>query len=192
MTSQRLEIKQKLFAAAVIVIMLIMVLSTIHFKEVLADATVVINVTVSSGALSMSTVTSFSLPGITIGQATNARNNLLVVNAIDYRGNGGGWTVAMYTSNFNITNAAAGTNNLSNAISYLAPGTLGNYNAASHTGIAVGSGGSLDASQTLFNAGSGYGMGAYYLGNSLFNLVYNGNSTLLAGNYVSTSTVTIV
>jgi len=192
MKTKRLVIKQKIMATLVVIVMLVMVFSTLEYKRILADSNVLVNVEVSAGTLSMSTVTAFNLSGITVGTATNSKNNLLVVNAIDYRGTGAGWTVAMYASNFNIVNRATGTNNLSNAVAYITPGTLGNYNSASHTGIAVGAAGALSASRTLFNAGSTYGMGAYYLGNSEYNLVYNGNAALLAGFYNSTSTVTIV
>jgi len=192
MHSQRLVIKQKIMATLVIIVMLVMVFSTLEYKRILADSNVTMTQTVSAGTLSMSTVATLTMnSAITIAVATNSLGNLLVVNAIDYRGSGAGWTVAMYASNWNQTARETGTNNLSNAITYVTPGTLGNYNAASHTGIAVGTIGALSEIQKLFNASANNGMGAYYLGNSQINIVYSGDSTLKAGTYQATSTITI-
>jgi Flp pilus assembly protein TadG len=191
MKTKRKELKQKIVSTLVIVAMILMIFTTLEYKRILAD-TVTMSQTVSAGSLSMSTVGSVSMnSAISIATATNSLGNLLVVNVIDYRGSGAGWTSSIYASNWNQITREAGTNNLSNAITYIAPGSLGNYNSSSETGIAVGSAGSLDAVVTLFNASSGNGMGAYFLGNSELNIVYSGDATLLDGTYQATSTVTV-
>lgn len=191
MKTKKVEIKQKITATVVIVVLIIMIFSTLEYKKILADS-VTMGQTVSAGTLTMSTVATITMnSAITVGAATNSLGNLLVVNAIDYRGSGLGWAVSIYASNWNQVATAAGTNNLSNAITYVTPGTLGNYNSASHTGIAVGAIGSLSAVRTLFNASAANGMGAYFLGNSQMNIVYSGDTTLLAGAYQATSTITI-
>lgn len=187
------EIKQKIVSTLVIVAMVVMVFSTLQYKRILADSNVTMSQTVSAGSLTMSTVTSVAMnAAIAIATATNSVGNLLVVNVIDYRGSGLGWTAAMYASNWNQVARESGVNNLSNAITYIAPGALGNYNSSSHTGIAVGGAGTLDGSVTLYNASSGNGMGAYFLGNSELNIIYDGGATLLDGTYQATSTLTIV
>ena len=97
----------------------------------------------------------------------------------------------MYATNWNQTAQQAGTNNLSSTVTYITPGTLGNYNSASHNGIVTGTIGALSASRTLYWASTNNGMGAYYLGNSEMNIVYSGDATLKAGTYQATSTITI-
>ena len=192
MKTKRKDIKQKIVSTLVVVAMIIMVFSTLEYKRILADSNVTMSQTVSAGTLSMSTVTSLSMnSAITIATATNSLGNLVVVNVIDYRGSGAGWTSTIYATNWNQIARDSGTNNISNSVTYIAPGTLGNYNSSSEAGIAVGSAGSLDSPVTLFNASSGNGMGAYFLGNSELNIVYDGDATLLAGTYQATSTVTI-
>lgn len=192
MKTKRKDIKQKIVSTLVVVAMIIMVFSTLEYKRILADSNVTMSQTVSAGTLSMSTVTSLSMnSAITIATATNSLGNLVVVNVIDYRGSGAGWTSTIYATNWNQIARDSGTNNISNSVTYIAPGTLGNYNSSSEAGIAVGSAGSLDSPVTLFNASSGNGMGAYFLGNSELNIVYDGDATLLAGTYQATSTITI-
>jgi len=191
MKTKTKEIKQKLTATLIISAMIIMVFSTLEYKKVMAD-TVTMSQTVSAGSMTLSTVASIAMnSAITVAQATNSVGNLLVVNVIDYRGSGLGWTAAMYASNWNQVARETGTNNLSNAVTYIAPGTLANYNSSSETGIAVGTASTLDASVTLFNASAGNGMGAYHLDNSELNIVYDGDATLLDGTYQATSTVTV-
>lgn len=160
MATRRLEIKQRIMAMFVIVIMLIMIFSTLEYKRILADS-VTMSQTVSGVALSMSTVASLTMnSAITIGTATNSLGNLNIINAIDYRGTGAGWTVSMYTSNWNQLAREAGTNNLSNDITYITPPlTFGKYNGASGDGMAIGTICQLDSACTILNASTNNGMG---------------------------------
>jgi len=194
MSLRLIELRQKITATIVVIVMILMIFSNLQFYRVFADANTVMNQTVSTGGLSVSAPPSLAFNGaITIGAATNSLGNLVVVNAIDYSGSGAGWTVSMNASDFfaHGVAAAGGYNTFVSSTAWVDPGTLGNYNAASETGIAVGSPADLLGATVLFNASTNNGMGAYFLGNSQLNIIYNGSTGQKAGTYTATSTLTI-
>lgn len=123
---------------------------------------------------------------------TNSGGNLTKLNVWDTRGSAAGWTVSAWSNSLTATNAAPATykNTIANTAITIRGGTEWNVSSSSETGLVVNTTNqTLNTPRTVWNAGSGYGSGNYFLANSMIVATVSNNS--VAGLYGCYMTLTV-
>lgn len=192
MKTKKQAIKQKIIATTVVCFMLLMLFGSLNLPGALATVTTTNLIqNVVAGTFGHGALTNVVFPDITVGAATNSTSNMTMTTAWDLRGSGAGWTIAGYASRLWIQNSATGVNNLDNIeIRWYPAGATIYAITGVTTGMTLGPTTNLDASRTLITAASNNGMGNYRINGVMFNIVYNGRTDQVAGNYISVLTMT--
>jgi hypothetical protein len=188
--TKKQQIKQRIAATLVVLFAFVMVFSSfnINFTSAIGTNTTLIQ-NLIAGTLAMEAPATLGFNNINLGTPINSLANMTQVNARDYRGSGLAWSVTGTMNNLQA--AAAGVNNISNAVIAWAPGGFFSDNGT-NTGVALGTAGYFNGGpRTLINTSVNNGMGNYKIVNTTMNVVYNGNPNFVAGTYQNTLTMTI-
>jgi len=192
MKTLKQKIEQKIVATVVVAFMFSMMFGSLNLPGASAAVTntnLIQNIV--AGTFGHGALTNVVFPNITIGSATNSTSNMTMTTAWDLRGSGAGWTIAGYASRLWIQNSATGVNNLDNVeIRWYPSGATIYAISGVTTGMTLGSVANLDGSRTLITATNNNGMGNYRINGVMFNIVYNGRTDQVSGNYVSVLTMT--
>lgn len=187
------QIKQRIVATLIVVFMFAMISGSINTRNAMANDVTNLIQNFVAGYLSLEASADVGFNDISIGSGgINSLGNLLIVNARDYTGTGGGWSVTGSMNNM-LTSGSGGLNTIPNSVIAWNPqtATLYGLEAANVLGIAKGTAQYFSAIRTLFNAAATNGMGNYLLNGTEMNIVWNGIANQTSGIYQNTLTLTI-
>ena len=177
-------------------VLIFVLFSIYHVIMTQAATTAVINMylNITPGSLSIDAGPTVEFPDYVFDPngGINRLTNLSLINIVDTRGSGIGWSITAYSNLMWASNSAVVPmkNNIANSSISIRGGALGAWNSSSTTGIYINQTNQLlNAANVIANAGNGYGSGAYYIGNSLLNVLITNNA--VAGLYGGWLTLTI-